>query len=189
MLPGRPRQIGTLPQPLSDLVAASIGAVAYVAGGWNGSNTNAHIYAVRANGGVRTAGSFPVGVRYPAAAALGGQLILAGGELASGSPTRQAWAFDPVSRRVSRPPDLPFAVDHTSGAVLDGRFYLIGGLRAGVYSSAILSWAPGERHWRRAGHLPGPLADTGAVSFDGGIAVLGGRNSAGKVTSVILMKP
>ena len=189
VLPGRPRQIGTLPQPLSDLVAAAIGGAAYVAGGWNGSDTNPLIYAVDPSGRVRTVGRFPIGVRYPAAAALDGRLILAGGELASGTPTQRSWSFDPVTRRVTRLPDLPAATDHTSGVALAGRVYVLGGLRGGAFTDAILSWAPGERYWQRAGHLPGPLADGGAVAIDGGIAVLGGRDSTGKVATVTLLRP
>ena len=144
MLPGPARQVGRLPQALSDLDAAAIGNIAYVVGGFNGSITNREIYAVRSDGSVSRAGSVPVGVRYPAAAALDGRVIIAGGETTSGSPTAAAWSFDPAARRVQRLPDLPAAIDHTAGAALDGRFYLIAGLRRGVLSSAILSVGSGR---------------------------------------------
>jgi len=185
--PGPPRQIGTLPQALSDLTAMTIGAVAYVAGGWNGTDTNRDIYAVQPSGTVRTAGRLPVGVRYPAAAVLDGRVIVAGGETASGDPTVAAWSLDPATGGVTRLPDLPAATDHASGAVLGGRFYLLGGLRRGVFTRAVLSWAPGERSWREAGRLPVALADAGAAPFNGGIVVAGGRNSAGRVDTVTLL--
>lgn len=195
VLPGPARVIGRIPQPLSDLDAVAIGNIAYVIGGWNGAATNRSIYAVslRAAAGtaapgarvqVREAARLPLGVRYPAAGALGGHVIVAGGEMTSGSPTADAWSFDPASGAVTRLPSLPAPTDHAPGAVLNGRFYLLGGLRRGAFSSTILSWAPGERRWRTAGRLPGALSDAAAVSLPSEIAVLGGRGSGGTVADV-----
>jgi serine/threonine-protein kinase PknK len=189
VLPGQPRQVGTLPQALSDLDAGAIGNVAYVAGGWNGSATNPDIYAARPDGSVIRVGTLPIGVRYPAVGALGGKLVVAGGETSAGTPTTTASVFDPATGRVTGLPALPVPTDHAAGAVLGGRFYLIGGLREGVFTDAILSWAPGDSRWRLAGHLPAALADLAAVPFDGGIAVLGGRGASGTVASGTLLKP
>jgi hypothetical protein len=188
VLPAPPRLIGRLPQALSDLDAVPLGEVVYVVGGWNGSLTNREIYAVRSNGTVTHAGNFPTGVRYPAAGAVGGRLILAGGETTSGDPTSSAWSFDPATGRLARLPDLPFPTDHAAGASLAGRFYVVGGLRRGLFTSAVLSWAPGESHWHAAGQLPAPLADLAAVPFNAGIAVVGGRGPGGPVSTVTLMK-
>jgi N-acetylneuraminic acid mutarotase len=187
--PGAPHLIGTLPQPLSDLTAVTIGNTGYVVGGWNGSSTNPAVYAVQPGGGVSTVGRLPLGVRYPAVTALGGRVIVAGGEMTSGNPTRRAWSFDPATGQVTRLPDLPAATDHTAGATLNGRVYVLGGLRDGVFTRAILSWAPGETRWRASGELPQALADLGAAPVDGGIVVVGGREPAGRIASVGLLKP
>jgi N-acetylneuraminic acid mutarotase len=189
VVPGPPRLVGTLPQALSDLDAAAVGSVAYVAGGWNGSSTNPDIYAARPDGSVTRVGTLPIGVRYPAVGALGGRVVVAGGETSAGVPTSVASEFDPVSGRVSTLPALPVATDHAAGAVLGGRFYLIGGERGGVFTDAILSWAPGERRWRPAGRLPAAVADAAAVPLAGGIAVLGGRGAEGTVATGVLLKP
>ncbi len=188
VLPAPPRLVGTLPQALSDLDAVPLGGVVYVVGGWNGSLTNREIYAVRSGGTVNRAGSFPMGVRYPAAGALAGRVILAGGETTSGSPTSSAWSFDPATRAIGRLPDLPFPTDHAAGASLAGRFYVIGGVRRGMLTSAVLSWAPGDARWHDAGHLPAPLADLAAAPLDSGIAVVGGRGPGGPVSTVTLLK-
>src|SRR5437763_79387 len=82
--------------------AAAIASTAYVAGGWNGIDTNRHIYRVSPAGSVSSLASIPQGVRYPAVGALGGRLIIAGGETTSGSPTTHAWSFDPATDRVTR---------------------------------------------------------------------------------------
>ena len=189
VLPGPPRQIGTLPQPLSDLEAVRIGDAAYVVGGWNGSATNRDVYAVHADGSVRVAGRIPIGVRYAAAGALGSRLIVAGGETSSGAPITRAWSFDPATGRVTRLPDLPTPIDHTSGIALGSTFYVLGGLHNGSFSRAILAWRPGQRRWHLAGRLPEPVADGGAAAFEGALALAAGRNDGGKRDGVILLRP
>jgi hypothetical protein len=187
--PGPPRQVGTLPRALSDLVAAPIGGVAYVTGGWDGTATNRSIYAVTGAAHVRTVGALPLGVRYPAAGALGGRLIIAGGEMTSGSPTDRVWSFDPRSGRVSQLPRLPTPTDHAAGVVLAGRFYVVGGLRRGALTRSIVSWAPGETHWRGSGALPVAISDASAIPFGGGIAVAGGRAATGRVATITVLEP
>jgi N-acetylneuraminic acid mutarotase len=189
LLPGPPHLVGSLPQALSDLDAATIGDTAYIVGGWNGSVTNRDVYAVTSAGAVRSVGSLALGVRYPAAAALTGRVVVAGGETSAGTPTTTAVTFDPASGRATQLPPLPVAADHAAGAVLNGRFYLIGGLHEGVFSDQILSWAPGEARWRRAGHLPAAVADLAASPFAGGIVVVGGRDANGPVASAVLLRP
>jgi hypothetical protein len=187
--PGAPHLLGNLPQPLSDLTATTIGSTAYVAGGWNGADTNRNIYAVSRAGSVSPCASIPQGVRYPAVGAVGGRLIIAGGETASGSPTADAWSFDPASGRVARLPSLPVPTDHTSGIALGGTFYVLGGLRDGAFTESIVSWRPGQERWHAAGRLPSALADGAAVTFAGGIALVGGRDSAGRRATVIMLRP
>ena len=189
LLPGRPRLIGTLPQALSDLVAAQIGNTDYVAGGWNGVATNRDIYAVGADVRLRTVARLPTGVRYPAVGALAGKLVVAGGELTSGDPTARVWSFDPATGGVAALPSLPAPIDHATGAVLAGGFYVIGGLRKGNLSSAIYSIAPGESRWHRAGELPAPVADASAATLGSTIVVLGGRNASGRRRSITSLEP
>jgi N-acetylneuraminic acid mutarotase len=186
--PGAPHLVGRLPQPLSDLTATTIGSTVYVAGGWNGTDTNREIYAVSPSGSVSRRASIAQGVRYPAAGVLNGRLIIAGGETAAGSPTADAWSFDPARGHVTQLPDLPAATDHTSGVVLGGTFYVLGGLRNGALTDAILSWHPGQSRWHAAGRLPSALADGAAVAFGGGIAFVGGRDSSGRRASVIMLR-
>jgi hypothetical protein len=187
--PGPPRQVGTLPQALSDLVAVKIAGVAYVAGGWNGTATNRTIYAVSGAGAAQSVGRLPTGVRYPAAGALNGQVLIAGGETTSGAPTAAGWSFAPGTGAVTPLPPLPVPTDHAAGAPLGGRFYVLGGLRRGTLTRAIVSWAPGERQWRRSGLLPVALSDASAVPFMGGITLLGGRSAAGRVATITALVP
>ncbi len=189
VLPGPSKLVGQLPVALSDLAAVTVGETAYVLGGWNGTATNAGIYAVSATGAVATIGHLPIGLRYPAAAALDGKVIIAGGENSDSVPVTDAFSFDPTTHAVTRLPDLPVPTDHTAGAVLNGRFYIIAGLRRGEFTDAIISWAPGETRWQNAGHLPQALADLDAAPLGNGIAVIGGRGVSGRVNSVYLLRP
>jgi len=189
VLPGRPHLVQRLPRPLSDAGAAALGDAAYVAGGWDGSAPNTNIYREAPGRSPSVAGRLPIGVRYPAVAALAGKLVVAGGQTASGKTVSAIESFDPRSGRTVRAGKLPFPVTDAAGAVLQGRLYLIGGLRAGRPVSTILSWAPGESRARVAGHLPRPLSDAGAVTIPGAIAVVGGRAVGGPVDTVLLLRP
>jgi hypothetical protein len=187
VLPGPPRVIAALPQVLSDLVAASVGGGTYVLGGWNGSTPNSAIYLAQRDGTTTAVGELPVAVRYPAAGGLDGELLVAGGETAAGTPTASASAFDPKTGKVTPLPNLPVPTDHASGTAIANQFCVLGGLRSGVLTNAILCWTRGHSHWQSAGQLPTPLSDFNAVPFDGGIAVLGGTGSAGPVASITLL--
>lgn len=185
--PGQPRQIGTLPQPLSDVEAVTLGDRAYVIGGWNGSATNPDVYSVDPHGHVRTAGRLPRGLRYAAVGTLAGRILVAGGELASGAPSPAAYAFAPSTGRTTELPSLPAATDHAAGLASNGTFYVIAGVRDGSLTDRIIAWRPGQSRWRTAGRLPHALADATATEFDGAIALAGGRTTSGKTATVSLL--
>jgi hypothetical protein len=187
-LPGRPHLVGRLPRSLSDAAAATLGDASYVVGGWDGAALNTGIYRDVPGRSLTVAGHLRAGVRYPAVAALVAKLLVAGGETASGRATSSIQSFDPRSGRTLRAGKLPYAVTDAAGAVLQGRFYVIGGLRAGSPTSTILSWAPGEPRARLAGHLSKPLSDMAAVPIPRGIAVVGGRAASGPVDTVSLLR-
>lgn len=186
--PGPPALVGQLPQALSDLDAVTVGDRAFVVGGWNGSLPSPAVYSATADGHVSLAGRLPVGLRYPAATALNGQVLVAGGEGPGGSSTSTILSWDPTTGQTTRPAQLAAPVSHAAGVTLGGRLYLIGGVRGNQPSDLILSWAPGEPRFQVSGHLPRALADTAAVPFGGGIAVIGGRSADGPVDGVWLLR-
>lgn len=188
VVPGPPHQVGSLPQALSDVSATGVGDTAYVVGGYNGSTAQGTIYAVKSDGSVSSAGSIPLGVRYPGAAALGGKIVIAGGETSAGLPTHHAWLFDPARGKTTPLPMLPAATDHAAAAVIGSTFYLLGGLHDGQFTDAIWAWSPGQTRWRSAGRLPAAVSDLGVAAFDGGILAIGGRGSAGQVPTVTLLR-
>jgi N-acetylneuraminic acid mutarotase len=120
--------------------------------------------------------------------AVGGTLIIAGGETTAGSPTRDVWGFSP-SMHVTEPlPRLPVATDHAAGAVLDGALYVISGLRDGLPNHHIVAFAPRLGRWANAGVLHTPLSNPAAAPLDGGIAVVGGKTAAGATDQIMLLR-
>ncbi len=188
VLPGPAAQAGSLRRPLSDGVGVTVGGAGYLAGGWDSTVLDPRIYRVAPNATARPIGRLPVGIRYPAAAAIGGRIVIAGGETAAGVASADVWSFDPRTRKVVAGPRLPTAIDHAAGAALGGRFYVIGGLRGGAPWSGVLSWAPGEQRFSRAGRLPRALADASAVPAGAGIVLVGGRTGGGRVGDVWLLR-
>ena len=89
---------------------------------------------------------------------------------------------------ITRLPRLPVPTDHAAAVTLGGRFYVIGGLRDGTLTRAIVSWAPGETRWRQAGRLPVALADASAVPFGAGVALIGGRAAGGRVRTITVFQ-
>jgi len=73
--------------------------------------------------------------------------------------------------------------------VLAGRFYVVGGLRRGTLTRAIISWAPGESRWRPSGALPVAVSDASAIPYGRGIAVAGGRAPTGRVATITVLTP
>jgi hypothetical protein len=89
-----PRMVGSLPRSLSDAAAARIGSSDYVVGGWDGSTFNTSVYRYLPGHPEVVAGSLPGGIRYPAVGVVGGRLLIAGGETASGAATSAIRSFD-----------------------------------------------------------------------------------------------
>ena len=96
---------GRLPAASSDASAASIGATAYVVGGYTGVRWLNTILAFQPGHATRIVARLPEGIRYAAVATAGSSLVIAGGTLPDGSASRAVYrstrAGDPcaASRR------------------------------------------------------------------------------------------
>jgi Kelch motif len=189
VLPGPPRVIGELRGPLSDAGATTVGGVFYVVGGWDGATLDTNVYRARPGRSPTVAGHLLAGVRYPAVGGLSGKVLVAGGTTANGTATSWIQSFDPASGVTTRVARLPYPMTDAAGAVLNGRLYVIGGLRGGIPMRTILAWAPGERRAARAGRLPRPLSDLSAVATSNAIVVAGGRAATGPVADVLRLRP
>ena len=118
--------VARLPRALSDLAAATVGPTAYLVGGFDGQIPRGEIYRTTDGRHFTVAGHLPVGLRYPAVAAVGGQLIVAGGITASGA-SAAVYDFDPATGRTKAIARLPVPVGHAAALVLGNKVYVVGG--------------------------------------------------------------
>ncbi len=116
---------GSLPRPLSDLAAATVGGTVYLAGGWDGRTPRREIYATADGTHFRVVGRLRQGVRYPAVAAVGSKLVIAGGTTAAG-PVSTVEVFDTALGKVTAVGTLPQPVAGAAAVVLGGAVYVTG---------------------------------------------------------------
>jgi hypothetical protein len=190
-LSGRPPSVaGRLPRPLSDVASATVGSTAFVVGGFDGTNARDEILAWRPGHRVETVGKLPHPLRYAAVAALGRNLYIAGGSTPSGA-SHDVLAFDTVTRKLSLAARLPRPTTHAAAAPFGCCVYVIGGReeQVGTPTRRIFAVRPGQRRIYRAGRLPVPLSDLGAVAQRRRILAIGGRTSTGTVDTVAELRP
>jgi N-acetylneuraminic acid mutarotase len=130
-----------------------------------------------------------VALRYAAVAAVGSEIVIAGGTVGV-QASRAVYAFDPARRTVRKIANLPRALTHSSAAALGGIVYLLGGRGAnqGSQTRRIVAIDPRSASVREAGVLPRALSDAGAAAVAGGtrIVLAGGRDASGQVRAEVL---
>ena len=129
--------------------------------------------------------NLPVGLRYAAAASVGGKILIIGGSKSDGA-SDALYRFDPATGQVQRIGRLPEPITHASAATLGSFVYLVGGRgnTLGSQTADVFSIDPRTGAVQRAGRLPEPLSDTASLSIDGGIVVAGGLAPASTVAGV-----
>jgi Kelch motif len=109
-----------------------------------------------------------------AAGVVGDRLIVAGG-MVRGAPLDTVEIYDFTTGEWSRGASLPEPREHTAGAVLDGRFYVIGGRNRVTDSlSTVERYDPERDRWEDVPGLPVASGGLEAVTFDGTIIAMGG---------------
>jgi N-acetylneuraminic acid mutarotase len=177
-----------LPRPLSDVAAATIGGTIYLVGGYDDHNPRAEIYATTDGTHFRLVGWLPHGLRYPAVAASGGRLVVAGGNLASGAPSAAIYGFDPGSGQVRVLGQLATATAHASAVTLGGSVYIVGGVDAAgqTIPSATRVDSPAQKVSPLA--LNVPLADAAVAQVGSQVFLLGGRRNGRAVADVFVLR-
>jgi len=118
----------------------------------------------------------PLALTEVAAAAFGGQIWVAGGLRADGTPSDQVQVYDPVFDAWSTGPPLPEAVHHAALVSAGEQLYLLGGFAAGqdfVPTAVVRVFDGATGAWEQGPELPSPRA-AGAAAFDGQRIVYGG---------------
>ncbi len=123
--------LGSLPAPRSDAAAVTIGRTTYLVGGYDGNRPDAPVLATTNGRTFTTVAALAVPVRYPAVAALGGQIFVFGGQAITGphagAPVNVIQAVDPARRTAAVIGDLPEPLAGAAAMTVDGELFVAGG--------------------------------------------------------------
>ena len=126
-----------MPAPRSDAVAVTIGQTTYLVGGYNGAQPDATVLATSNGRTFTTAAVLRIPVRYPAVAALGGQIYVFGGQAVSGrhagAPVDAIQAIDPARHTAAVVGHLPEPLSGAVAMTLDNELFVAGGESTAVH--------------------------------------------------------
>jgi len=177
--------VGQLPQPRSDHVVVSDGTTAWVVGGYATGPELTDVLATTDGRTFHVVAHLVTGVRYAAAALVGGALWVVGGEH-GGTPVDLVQRVDLATGTATVVAHLPAPLSHASAVTLDGALLVVGGLRAGAPVDTVdrIDTATGTP--TVVGHLPAPASDTAVAVLGGAAYVVGGAGAGGHpLTSVV----
>jgi hypothetical protein len=177
--------VGHLPQPRADLAAVTIGTSVYLIGGYDGTNATRDVLATSDGVQFHTIAQLPVGVRYPAVAALGDKVFVFGGAL-SGSESSAVQQIDVRTGSARVIGELPSPRTEAAAVTLGGSIFVVGGRAGGAASTDVLRFDPSGNQFALDSALPTPLADSAAVTA-GGRAYLVGGEAASISSSVAVL--
>ena len=177
------RVIANLPRALSDIALASTTNGVYLVGGYDGHTPRAEIYHTTDGAHFALAAKLPVGLRYPAVAALGTNVVIAGGTSASGASDKiylLATTTDTL-RLLGR---LPAPVGHAQAFAIGNAVYIAGGIDAAGHTTAAITKV--EPSTGKIVRVPGTVAvsDAPSVFTNGSELIIGGATPTGATTAV-----
>ena len=175
---------GSLPVPRSDLSAANLAGVTYIAGGYDGSALLPAILETSDGVQFRQVGRLVQPVRYGAMAAVDGAIWIVGGDLGTGestsaaSQTNDVQRFDPRTGVTKVVGHLPVTLGHASAVVLGGQLFVLGGRTGAMLSDRIWRVDTATGAVSVVGTLRYPRSDAG-VAVSGDTAWLVGGETVG----------
>ena len=215
--PGRTRGVtaGSMPGRRSDAAAVTVGSTTYVVGGYDGAQPDAAVLATTDGRHFTAVATLRMPVRYPAVAALGGQIYVFGGQAVkgphAGAPVDAIQAIDPARHTATVIGHLPEPLAGALAVTLNNELFVAGGdttaarpvtaglgttqLAAGRLSSpsATVStvWAfdPATKRLLRAGNLQVPVSHAGVAVIGSTAWIVGGESGGALLSSVQMLRP
>ena len=180
---------GHLPMALSDLTGATIGHTVYLVGGWNGTSPQPTVWSTTGGTRFTKVATLPAGVRYPAVAAVGSNLVVAGGELANGSETTAVSLVDTTSGKVTALAKLAEPTAHAMAFTDGGTVYVAGGRDdVGTALDTVIAIDPSSGHITAAPKMPLALSDAAVASSANGPTILVGGAGLSATRTVLETK-
>ena len=129
--PATATKAGSMPAPRSDATAVTIGARTYLVGGYDGTRADAPVLATVDGRRFTTIADLPVPVRYPAAAALDGQIFVFGGQAITGrragAPVDVIQVVNPARRTAAVIGHLPEPLAGAAAVTVGSELFVAGG--------------------------------------------------------------
>ena len=180
---GQAMVAGSLARARSDSTGVTVGPVAYVLGGYDGSTLDPQVLATTDGLRFRVAARLPVPVRYAGVSASAGMIWVFGGETAGGA-TDAIQRINPATGAAAVVGHLPEPMQGAAAISLDGRIYVAGGVTAGQASRMVFRFDPATSRVTAVGELPVPVGYA-AAAVTGGIGYLiGGEDGSRLVPTV-----
>ncbi len=175
-------QRAPLLEPNSEIAVAQLDGKIYVVGGYPSSrNTVATVQVYdSATDSWSMAAPVPVPLNHAMAAAVEGRLYVIGGQsnaAGSGPFLDTLFIYDPGSDTWSQGAPTPTARAGGAAAVIDGKFYVVGGRPPHGADFAV--YDPFADAWEVLPDMPTPRNHLAAVALGGKLYVVGGRFGAG----------
>ncbi|MBI3804116.1 MAG: galactose oxidase [Nitrospirae bacterium] len=188
-------QHAPVPQPRSEVAAASLDGQIYLIGGFakEGVTPRVDRYDSATDRWVERA-AMPVALHHAGAAALNGKLYVIGGfeGAKSWKPSRGVWEYDPTTDRWSAKREMPTARGALGVGVWQGRVYAIGGLGATEPGRLLENtganevYDPAADRWETKAPLPNPRDHLAVAVLEGAVHAIGGRFNSDYATNVAL---
>lgn len=180
---GSGKIVGTLGTPRSDVSAVAIGGTGFVIGGFDDKGGVPDVLTTSDGRSFATIGRLPSQIRYGAAAASQGRVLVFGGEDEHGS-TDAVLSIDPATGTTSRVATIPVRLSHAVAFVLRDEVYVAGGQTDGARVSTIWHYDQGTQTLAEVGRLPDARSDA-AAAVVGDTAYLVGGEAPDAVDSVV----
>lgn len=125
----------------------------------------------------------PAPVEMPLAAAVDGQIVVAGGWAATGDPTSDTWIYDPGTNSWSPGAPMPTAVSSMGVAVVAGQILAIGGCTSGFcdpMADTVQAYDLASDTWSELSPAPSAVAFPSCGAVDGLVVCAGGVDGSGQ---------
>lgn len=170
-----------MPTSRSELGAAALDGVVYVAGGLvaDGISDAFESYNVAEDEWTILA-PLPVGLHHLGIAALDGKIYVTGGYADMNfTPDARAWVYDPETGEWSPLNDLPEPIGAHQLVNVDDTLYIVGGVPQGT---TLWAYDAESDSWNTSlAQMPTAREHLGATALDGQLIVVGGRWSQGNL--------
>ncbi|WP_256842803.1 cell wall-binding repeat-containing protein [Ornithinimicrobium cryptoxanthini] len=127
--------------------------------------------------------AIPAPVEMPLAAAVDGQIVVAGGWSTTGDPTSDTWIYDPETDSWSSGAPMPTPVSSMGVAVVDGAVFAIGGCTTGFcepVADNVQAYDLSTDTWSEFSPAPSATAFPACGALEGVVVCAGGVDGAGQ---------